>query len=46
MTTYGNVLVATAFLQGLAAEELTEEQLTFADPDFEVLVGVRAVRTG
>ncbi len=46
VTTYGNVLVATAFLQGLAAEELTEEQLTFADPDFEVLVGVRAVRTG
>jgi SAM-dependent methyltransferase len=43
-TVYGNVLVATAFLHGLAAEELTVEQLTHLDPDFEVLVGVRAVR--
>lgn len=43
-TVYGNVLVATAFLHGLAAEELTAEQLTHLDPDFEVLVGVRAVR--
>jgi hypothetical protein len=43
---YGNVLVATAFLQGLAAEELTAGQLAHVDPDFEVLIGVRAVRTG
>lgn len=43
---YGNVLVATAFLHGLAAEELAAEQLTHLDPDFEVLVGVRAIRAG
>ena len=43
-TTWGNVLVATAFLHGLAAEELTEAQLRHVDPDFEVLVGVRALR--
>jgi SAM-dependent methyltransferase len=46
VTMYGNVLVATAFLQGLAAEELTAGQLAHVDPDFEVLIGVRAVRTG
>ena len=41
---YGNVLAAVAFLHGLAAEELTAEELDYHDPDFEVLVAVRAVR--
>lgn len=41
---YGNVLVASAFLQGLAAEELTEEELAHADPNFEVLISVRATK--
>jgi SAM-dependent methyltransferase len=41
---YGNVLAAVAFLHGLAAEELTVEELDYQDPDFEVLVAVRAVR--
>jgi SAM-dependent methyltransferase len=39
---YGNVLTATAFLHGLAAEELTREELDHRDPDYELLIGVRA----
>lgn len=41
---WGNVLTATAFLQGLAAEELTKEQLNYRDPAYQVLVTVRAVK--
>ena len=39
---YGNVLTATAFLQGLASEELKKEELEARDPDYEVLIAVRA----
>lgn len=38
----GNVLTATCFLHGLAAEELEPGQLDFDDPDFEVIVTARA----
>ena len=38
----GNVLTATAFLQGIAAEELRPRELAFVDPLFELLVTVRA----
>jgi SAM-dependent methyltransferase len=41
---YGNVLAAIAFLAGIAAEELTEPDLWDRDPDYEVLVAVRAVK--
>jgi SAM-dependent methyltransferase len=41
---YGNILSAVAFLHGLAVEELTREQLDSADPDYEVLLAVRAVK--
>jgi len=41
---HGNVLVATAFLQGVAREELSQEELDFVDPFFPVLVTVRAVK--
>jgi len=40
----GNVLAAMAFLQGIAAEELTREELDHLDPDFETLIGIRAVK--
>lgn len=43
-TVYGNVLSACAALHGLASEELTAEELDYADRDFPVIVGVRAVR--
>jgi SAM-dependent methyltransferase len=41
---YGNVLAATAFLHGLSAGELTEDELLHRDRDFEVLLAVRAAR--
>jgi SAM-dependent methyltransferase len=41
---YGNVLAATAFLQGLAAEELRPDELAVRDPCFDVVVAVRAAR--
>ena len=42
--THGNVLIACAFLQGLAVEELTQKELDYNDPDYQVLITVRAVR--
>jgi hypothetical protein len=41
---HGNVLSAACFLYGLAAEELSAEELTHRDPDFELLMTIRAVR--
>jgi SAM-dependent methyltransferase len=41
---YGNVLAAIASLHGLVAEDLSREELDYFDPDFEVLVTVRAVK--
>lgn len=41
---HGNVLSAAAFLYGIAAEELTEQELVHHDPDFEVLLTIRAER--
>src|SRR3954454_2978525 len=41
--TYGNVLVASAFLYGYALEDLSEEELVHRDDDFHFLIGVRAV---
>jgi SAM-dependent methyltransferase len=43
---YGNVLTAVAFLHGIASEELTSDQLEPRDPDYEVLVAVRAIKPG
>jgi len=40
----GNVLTAAAFLYGLAVEDLRTEELEANDPDYEVLVAVRAFR--
>jgi SAM-dependent methyltransferase len=42
--THGNVLVATAFLQGLAAEEMSKEELDYQDIDYEVAITVRAIK--
>ena len=41
---YGNVLTATAFLQGIATSELGRTELDFHDPYYEVLITVRALR--
>jgi hypothetical protein len=39
---HGNVLSASAFLYAYAAEELTEAELAHRDPDYELLITVRA----
>jgi glycosyltransferase involved in cell wall biosynthesis/SAM-dependent methyltransferase len=41
---WGNVLACTAFLQGLAAEDMTTGELDHKDPYFPLLVTVRAVK--
>lgn len=38
---HGNVYAATAFLHGLAVEELDREKLAYFDPDYEMLIGLR-----
>jgi SAM-dependent methyltransferase len=44
LSVYGNVLAAVAFLHGLAAKELEQQELEYTDPDYEVLIAVRAVK--
>jgi SAM-dependent methyltransferase len=39
---YGNLLTALGFLQGMAAEEFADWELRLRDPDYEVIVGIRA----
>lgn len=41
---YGNVLAATAFLQGLATEELKKQELDYRDAYYQVLLTVRVVK--
>jgi SAM-dependent methyltransferase len=42
---YGNVLTATALLHGLIDAELTDTELDYRDPDYEVTICVRATRS-
>ena len=43
--TYGNVFAANAFLQGLALEDIEDKSLLNEnDPDYQVTLGIRAVR--
>ncbi|VEN75404.1 Methyltransferase [Candidatus Desulfarcum epimagneticum] len=44
VATHGNVLAACAFLHGLASGELKPRELDHHDPDYQVLIGVRAVK--
>jgi SAM-dependent methyltransferase len=41
---YGNVLTCSAFLMGLAVEELRSSELTVHDDRFPLVIGVRAVK--
>ncbi len=41
---YGNLLVSVAFLYGMAAQELTPEELDFKDRDYETFITLRAVK--
>jgi glycosyltransferase involved in cell wall biosynthesis len=42
---YGNVLAATAFLNGLAAAELRQDELDYGDPHYQLLITLRAVKS-
>jgi glycosyltransferase involved in cell wall biosynthesis/SAM-dependent methyltransferase len=41
---HGNVLTAVSFLHGFATEEFKSEELDYNDPNYEVLITVRAVK--
>jgi SAM-dependent methyltransferase len=41
---HGNVLAAVSLLEGIAAEEVSPEELAIKDPAYEVLLTVRAVK--
>jgi SAM-dependent methyltransferase len=43
--TYGNVLTAAGFLYGLAASDLDPDELDARDPLYEVVIGLRAVKS-
>lgn len=45
VTTYGNVLTAASFLYGLAASDLKPDELDAHDPLYEVVIGLRAVKS-
>ncbi len=42
VTSHGNVLAAASFLYGLGRGELTRNELDYHDPDYELLITVRA----
>jgi SAM-dependent methyltransferase len=41
---YGNVLSSIAFLHGIATEDLRREELDVRDPEYELIVAVRALK--
>jgi hypothetical protein len=41
---YRNVLTASAFLYGLATEDLSRRELDLHDPDYQVMIGIKAVK--
>jgi glycosyltransferase involved in cell wall biosynthesis/SAM-dependent methyltransferase len=41
---YGNVLAAVAFLHGLASHEIGRAALDHGDPDYQLIIGVRAAK--
>lgn len=44
VSSYGNIKAAVGYLHGLAAEELSAEDLDLIDPDYEVLLAARVVK--
>ena len=45
VTAHGNVLAAIAFLHGLCAQELRHEELDYRDPDYELVITIRAEKS-
>jgi SAM-dependent methyltransferase len=46
IVTFGNLRSATAFLYGLGGGELSADQLGHQDPDYPVIIGARAMKSG
>jgi SAM-dependent methyltransferase len=46
VSSHGNVLTSIAFLEGLATRELRREELDVTDPQFPMLITVRATKRG
>lgn len=46
VTTYGNIVAATAFLHGVIETELTPAELEFHDPNYELIIAVKATKQG
>lgn len=44
IVSYGNVLAAIAFLHGVSAQELEQNNLEFRDPEYQVLIAARAAK--
>ncbi|MCX6216758.1 methyltransferase domain-containing protein [Spirosoma sp.] len=42
---HGNVFVATSFLYGVGVSELTKEQLAAKDPNYPVIITVKAIKS-
>jgi glycosyltransferase involved in cell wall biosynthesis len=42
--TYGNVLVASAFLYGMGVSEIRMEDLDYRDPNMQVIITVKAIK--
>ncbi len=45
ISTYGNVLTAAAQLHYLASSDVSREELSYRDPDYQVIITVRARRS-
>jgi glycosyltransferase involved in cell wall biosynthesis/uncharacterized protein (DUF1330 family) len=41
---FGNVLTTSAFLYNLAVEDLSKGELDYHDPDYQLIIGARAVK--
>jgi SAM-dependent methyltransferase len=41
---HGNVLAAISFLHGLASQELRPAELDYVDPDYQLIITIRAMR--
>ena len=44
VTTYGNTLSASTFLNGIPSEELTDKELFYTDTDYQVIIAIKAVK--
>jgi hypothetical protein len=44
VSTYGNVLAATAFLHGVSSEELRNDELLQNDPNFQITIAIKVIK--